>query len=107
MSGREQWNNNSEARLKHELLNKRLIEYLATLKPNQIEVSKKPELMNQLVFFMELAMGDQNENDYLRIVQLIKPVGVVSRDMLGGIFQSLMVGKKLESDFMKVWDDEP
>ena len=62
MPGREKWTNNSTDRLRHETFNKRLLGYVITLNSGQMDVSKKAELLNQCVFFLELAMGDQDES---------------------------------------------
>ena len=104
MSVREKWTGVSAYRLRHEALNKRLLGYVVTLKPDQMDLNRKPELLNQCVYFLEIAMGDQDKSDFNQVVRVVKPAGVISRGMVLGIFESLKVKEPLISEFMDAWD---
>lgn len=95
---------NGSARIHQETLNKQVIGYLATLGPDDMDVVRIPELMNQAVGLMEVVMGDQTEEDYIVLVARLKNAKLINRDIVKGLLTSMNANPEIAEKFISVWD---
>lgn len=92
------------ARIHQETLNKQVLGYLATIGPDDMDVARIPELMNQAVGLMEVAMGDQTVEDFQVLILHLKKANVVSREIARGLLTSMKAGSDIVEKFFEVWD---
>lgn len=104
MSSGESWINDSDKRIRHENLQKRVIGFVTMLGSDIISLDKKPELLNQFVYLIEIAMGDQRPQDYAMTVSRLAESGIVSRSMLVMMCNTLEIQSTVQQALLGHWD---